>query len=192
MILTDFDIRELCAAGRADPLISPFLEDKLVGPVSSGLTHSGYDLRMAREVRIFKPSYGVVVDPALFKSEEYCRKVFDDFHVEGDSFVLPGAPSYALVRTVEKFNVPSYLKGHCLGKSTYARCGIIVNTTPLEPGWRGHLVIEIANTNPCPVKLYVDMGIAQVEFHQLLRIPEKLYGAKKYQDQEGVVPARSS
>ena len=179
MLLSAESIRKQCSS--VVPLIDPFVEGRVEGVISYGLTHAGYDLRLAGEALMFKPSYGLIVDPKRFADEEYRRKMFDTVEASDGKIVVP-PHSYCLVRSVERFQLPLDLKGRCVGKSTYARCGIIVNCTPLEPGWGGYLTIELANTNPCPVALYVSEGIAQVEFEQLDHIGEG-YGSKKYQHQ---------
>lgn len=191
MILNDKQIRRRCEDpglwfnGR--PLISPFREGKVEGCISYGLTSSGYDLALDGKVMAFKNTRGGVVDPKAFNDPTYRASVFDCFE-SYDSIVVP-ANGYILVQCVEYLSLPRDLKGHCIGKSTYARCGVIVNTTPLEPEWHGHLTIEISNSNPAPVKLYVGEGIAQLEFH-LIDPPERSYADKggKYQGQRDVTP----
>ena len=155
--------------------------------VSYGLTSAGYDIRISDEFKIFSPipgSGGAAVDPKNFDS-----RLLHDF--KGEVCELP-AHSYALAKSVESFNIPEDIQVTCVGKSTYARCGIYVNVTPLEPGWRGVLTVEIANASPSPVKIYANEGIAQLLFDQLKGPARVSYAAKKgkYQDQTGIVTAR--
>lgn len=199
MLLNDRQIRERCLA--PDPLLEPFSEAVSGGGVVSyGLSHAGYDLRLGPEILVFKNTLCAEVDPKRFGDPEYQRTVFerlyygdeaehsDCIRMDGNRVRIP-AGGYILGRSYEYIQVPGDLKGRCVGKSTYARCGIIVNTTPLEPGWCGHLTIEIGNITPCPAVVYVMEGIAQLEFEGVLP-PEKTYAGKKYQGQVGVVPAR--
>lgn len=195
MLLNDIEIRKLCVGHSvpvAGPMIEPFSEAVSGnGVISWGLTHAGYDVRLGSDIWISKPSYGEVVDPKRMKEEGYEDKIYDKIKVEGDSFILP-PHSHVLARTVEYLRIPKHMKARCTGKSTMARCGIVINTTPLEPNWRGFLVIEIGNISPCPVRLYVNQGISQIEFELLTAPPETDYDTKggKYQNQTGVTPAR--
>ncbi|EPQ9287290.1 dCTP deaminase, partial [Campylobacter jejuni] len=122
------------------------------------LSSYGYDIRVGREFKIFTNVNSTVVDPKNFVEENVV-----DF--EGDVCIVP-ANSFALARTIEYFKMPDDVLAICLGKSTYARCGIIVNVTPFEPGFEGHITIEISNTTPLPAKIYANEGIAQVLFLQ--------------------------
>lgn len=192
MILIDREIRTLC---RSDGLLDPFSESvQGDNVISYGLTHAGYDLRLGGSLLVFKNSWAAAVDPKQFKEDDegdYRRHVFEEVKPVNGFFVLP-AHSYALGYSVERFNMPRWLKAHCLGKSTYARTGVLINTTPVEPGWCGHLTLEISNISPCPCYLYSGEGIAQVEFHRLTGEPVTDYAAKggKYQSQgaEPVAP----
>jgi dCTP deaminase len=190
MILTDMQIRTLALN---ENMLHPFSEGTQGdGIISYGLTSAGYDLRLGYAIDIFKNSYNQKVNPkagrgmtAEQKRWHHARQ-FDridglDF---GNEIVLP-PHSYALAYSLEYIRMPRHLKGRCVGKSTYARCGLIVNTTPLEPGWHGHLTIEIANTSPCPVSMFAGEGIAQLEFETLGGICEMDYERKggKYQGQ---------
>jgi len=174
-------------------MIEPFSEAVSGGGIISyGLTHAGYDVRLAEEVLVFNNAYGQTVDPKRFKDPDYREKLFAELkRAPGDSVVIP-AHGYILGRTYEYLQVPSHLAARCVGKSTYARCGIIVNTTPLEPGWCGHLTVEISNSSPCPAVVYVMEGIAQIQFEKLTSAPDLTYADKKgkYQGQLGVTPAR--
>lgn len=168
-----------------DKMIVPFCEENIgKGVVSYGLSSYGYDIRVAREFKIFTNIGGTVVDP----------KNFDEHNVvdfEGEVCIVP-PNSFALARTVEYFNMPKNVLAICLGKSTYARCGIIVNVTPFEPGFKGHITIEISNTTPLPAKIYANEGIAQVLFLEGDEICEISYADKKgkYQSQEGITLPR--
>ncbi len=164
-----------------EDMISPFCEDlKCEGVVSYGLSSYGYDIRVSDEFKIFTNVNSTVIDP----------KDFDDNNVvdfKGDICIVP-PNSFALARTVEYFKMPSDTLAICLGKSTYARCGIIVNVTPFEPGFEGHITIEISNTTPLPAKIYAKEGIAQVLFLQGDEACETTYADRKgkYQKQEGI------
>lgn len=190
MLLNDVSIRKLCVG--QSPMIEPFSEAVSGhGVISYGLSHAGYDLRLADEVLIFKNSFGEVVDPKLFGDANYQMRVFDGPVSVGAGNAITIPPNgYILGRSYEYLRIPSYLKGRCVGKSTLARSGILVNTTPLEPGWEGNLTIEIGNITPCQAKVYIMEGIAQLEFEMLTESPEKDYTGKKYQCQTGVTPAR--
>ncbi len=141
---------------------------------------------------MFKNTHGLVVDPKRFKDVEYRSKVFDRIAFEPHQQVIIAANSYILGQSFEYLRIPLGLKGRVVGKSTLARCGIIVNITPLEPGWEGHLTIEIANTNPSPVCVYTMEGIAQLELEQLDALPEVSYADKHgiYMGQIEVTPAK--
>jgi dCTP deaminase len=196
MLLPDHEIRKRCVNPvfyhEGNPLLAPFSEGvQGDGIISYGLSHAGYDLRMAEEVWVFKNVKGMAVDPKRFKGnpEEVLKYQSDLFEVyKADGPVTLPAHGYCLVRSVEYFSMPLDLMGTCTGKSTYARCGLIVNTTPIEPGWRGHLTVEISNSNPSNAVIYPLEGIAQVTFSLLYSRPEKCYASKKgkYQDQIGV------
>jgi dCTP deaminase len=162
-------------------MISPF-EDRQVrhGVISFGLSSYGYDVRIADEFKIFTNVFGAVVDPKSFDP-----KSFVDFR--GEVCIIP-PNSFALGRTVEYFRIPSNVMTICVGKSTYARCGIITNVTPLEPGWEGHVTLEISNTTPLPAKIYANEGIAQILFFESDEQCLVSYADKKgkYQSQQGV------
>ena len=166
-------------------MIEPFCEQNVGrGVVSYGLSSYGYDIRVADEFMIFTNIGGTVVDP----------KNFDEKNVvnfKGDICIVP-PNSFALARTVEYFRMPKNALAICLGKSTYARCGIIVNVTPFEPGFEGHITIEISNTTPLPAKIYANEGIAQVLFLEGDEICQTSYADKKgkYQGQEGITLPR--
>lgn len=162
-------------------MIEPF-EEKQVrkGVISYGLSSYGYDLRIADEFKIFTNVFGAVVDPKNFDP-----KSFVDF--KGEVCIIP-PNSFALGRTVEYFRIPRNAMTICVGKSTYARCGIITNVTPLEPGWEGHVTLEVSNTTPLPAKIYANEGIAQILFFESDEQCLVSYADKKgkYQSQQGV------
>ena len=168
-----------------DKMIEPFCEEQ-VGKdvVSYGLSSYGYDIRVGREFKIFTNVNSTVVDPKNFDE----KSVVD---IETDIAIIP-ANSFALARTVEYFKMPDNVLAICLGKSTYARCGIIVNVTPFEPGFEGHITIEISNTTPLPAKIYANEGIAQVLFLEGDEPCEVTYADKKgkYQAQTGITLPR--
>lgn len=154
--------------------------------ISYGISSYGYDLRIAREFKVFTPVHNQAVDP-----KNISDKCFVDINVPKDKDHLLIPPhSFALGRSVEELQIPDDVLCICLGKSTYARCGIIVNVTPLEPGWRGFVTIEISNTTPLPAKVYVEEGICQILFFKGAGKPTGTYttkkGGGKYQNQVGV------
>ncbi|EOF7244017.1 dCTP deaminase [Campylobacter jejuni] len=166
-------------------MIEPFREANIgKGVISYGLSSYGYDIRVGREFKIFTNVNSTVVDPKNFVEENVV-----DF--EGDVCIVP-ANSFALARTIEYFKMPDDVLAICLGKSTYARCGIIVNVTPFEPGFEGHITIEISNTTPLPAKIYANEGIAQVLFLQGDEKCDTTYKDKKgkYQAQTGITLPR--
>jgi len=153
--------------------------------VSFGTSSYGYDVRCSSEFKIFTNINSAIVDPKAFD-----EKSFVD--VEADVCIIP-PNSFALARTVEFFRIPRTVLTICLGKSTYARCGIIVNVTPLEPEWEGHVTLEFSNTTPLPAKIYANEGIAQMLFLESDEACEKSYRdrAGKYQGQTGVTLPRT-
>ena len=162
-------------------MISPFVENQVrENIISYGLSSYGYDVRIANEFKIFTNLNSTIVDPKNFDP-----KSFVDF--TGDICLIP-PNSFALGRTVEYFKMPRNVMTLCVGKSTYARCGIITNVTPLEPGWQGHITLEISNTTPLPAKIYAGEGIAQILFFESDEECETSYADKKgkYQSQTGV------
>jgi dCTP deaminase len=171
-----------------NPLISPFVPQQVSdGVISYGLGGHGYDIRVADEFEIFTNvgNGAKVVDPKNFDPELLYR-------YQGPVCTIP-PNSFALARSIEYFKLPDWLVGICLGKSTYARVGIITNFTPLEAGWEGHLTIEISNTSPLPALIYANEGIAQVLFFESDRA-RVAYGDRKgggkYQGQTGITKAR--
>ncbi len=175
-------IRRMC---REHGMIEPF-EEKQVrqGVVSYGVSSYGYDIRVADEFKIFTNVMSTVVDP---KNVDPASMV--DFR--GSVCIVP-PNSFALARTVEYFRVPRNVLTICVGKSTYARCGIIINVTPFEPEWEGYVTLEISNTTPLPAKIYANEGIAQVLFFESDEPCETSYRDKagKYQKQTGITLPR--
>jgi dCTP deaminase len=181
-ILVDWEIREYA---KQYGMIEPF-EDHLVRQdvISYGLSSMGYDIRVADEFKIFTNINTTVVDPKRFDPRSFVD-------VKGDACIIP-PNSFALGRSLEYFRVPRKVLGLCIGKSTYARCGIVVNMTPLESEWEGHLTIEISNTTPLPAKIYSNEGIAQVIFLESEQECEISYADRggKYQFQRGITIPR--
>jgi len=166
-------------------MIEPFEPNLVRGKVISfGLSSYGYDIRVADDFKLFTDIYSAIVDPKNFDERSFVD-------IKGEYCVIP-PNSFCLARTIEYFRIPRGVLGICLGKSTYARCGIVVNITPLEPEWEGHLTIEISNTTPLPAKIYAYEGIAQVIFFEADEICKVSYRDRKgkYQAQRGVTPPR--
>jgi dCTP deaminase len=164
-----------------DIKIIPFEESAhRPGVISYGVSSYGYDVRVGRNFKVFTNARCAVVDPKHFDPASFVD-------VEGDSCLIP-PNSFALAETVEVLEIPRDIIAVCVGKSTYARCGIIVNVTPLEPEWRGKITIEISNTTPLPAKVYANEGIAQILFLRGEQVCKVSYGDKKgkYQDQKGL------
>ena len=162
-------------------MIEPFVDDQVrAGVVSYGLSSYGYDIRVADEFKIFTNINNTVIDPKSFDPRSFVD-------VRADVCIVP-PNSFALARTIEYFRIPRDILTICLGKSTYARCGIIVNVTPFEPEWEGFVTLEISNTTPLPAKIYANEGIAQVLFLQGDEPCERSYADKKgkYLKQTGV------
>jgi dCTP deaminase len=184
-IKADKWIRRMAAKG----MIEPFEADQVKEVdgrrvVSYGTSSYGYDIRCSREFKIFTNINSTIVDPKAFDA-----KNFVDF--TGDVCIIP-PNSFALARTVEYFRIPRSVLTICLGKSTYARCGIIVNVTPLEPEWEGHVTLEFSNTTPLPARIYANEGVAQVLFIESDEVCETSYRDRggKYQGQKGVTLPR--
>ncbi|MBK7893337.1 MAG: dCTP deaminase [Candidatus Promineifilaceae bacterium] len=166
-------------------MIEPFVDGQVrEGVISYGLSSYGYDIRVTNEFKIFTNVHSAVVDPKNFDP-----KSFVDF--TGDVCVIP-PNSFVLAQTVEYFRIPRDVLTVCLGKSTYARCGLIVNVTPFEPEWEGYVTLEISNTTPLPARVYANEGIAQVLFFQSDEICETSYADRKgkYQKQQSIVLPR--
>src|SRR6202171_1428230 len=161
--------------------IEPFAEEApRPGVISFGVSSYGYDVRVGRRFKVFTNVYGAVVDPKNFNPNAFVD-------IEGDFCLIP-PNSFALAETVEYLEIPRDVIAICVGKSTYARCGILVNVTPLEPEWRGKITLEISNTTPLPAKIYANEGIAQILFLRTDAVCQTSYADKKgkYQDQQGL------
>lgn len=181
-IMPDHWIRD---RAEQDAMITPFVESqKREGMISYGLSSYGYDARLADEFMIFTNVDNAMVDPKNFSSQSFVER-------KTDVCVIP-PNSFALARTVEYFKIPSDVLVICLGKSTYARCGLIVNVTPLEPSWEGHVTLEISNTTPLPARVYANEGIAQFLFLKGSSPCEVTYADRsgKYMGQTGVTLPR--
>ena len=162
-------------------MISPFEEKQVRGDsISYGLSSFGYDARVSEEFKIFTNIDSSIVDPKNFSDKGFVDR-------PGKECIIP-PNSFALARTVEYFKIPRDVLVICLGKSTYARCGIIVNVTPLEPGWEGHVTLEFSNTTPLPAKIYANEGVAQFVFIKGNEVPAITYDKRKgkYMKQKGV------
>lgn len=181
-ILADSQIRELV---RTHDMISPFVESqKRDGMISYGLSSYGYDARCADDFKIFTNVDNAIVDPKEFSGQSFVERKTDVCIIPPNSFVL--------CHSVEYFKIPEDVLVICLGKSTYARCGLIVNVTPLEPGWEGHVTLEISNTTPLPAKVYANEGVAQFLFFKGSTPCEVSYSKRsgKYMGQRGVTLPR--
>ncbi|PKO06877.1 MAG: dCTP deaminase [Chloroflexi bacterium HGW-Chloroflexi-3] len=163
-------------------MIEPFIDRQVrEGVISYGVSSYGYDVRVANEFKIFTNVYSTMVDPKSFDTNSMV-----DF--KGEVCIIP-PNSFALAKTVEYFRIPRGVMTICVGKSTYARCGIIVNVTPFEPEWEGFVTLEISNTTPLPAKIYANEGLAQVIFFEGDEPCEISYADKKgkYQNQQGIL-----
>lgn len=177
-LLADHQIRNLA---KTQGMIEPFVEkQKRDGAISYGLSSYGYDARCAPDFKIFTNVDTAMVDPKGFSEDNFVTR-------EQDVCIIP-PNSFVLTHTVEYFKIPDDVLVICLGKSTYARCGLIVNVTPLEPGWEGHVTLEISNTTPNPAKVYANEGVAQFLFFKGSSPCEVSYAdrAGKYMGQRGV------
>jgi dCTP deaminase len=162
-------------------MIEPFVDGQVRdGAISYGVSAYGYDIRVSNEFKVFTNIYNSVVDPKNFDDKSFVE-------INDDVCIIP-PNSFALARTVEYFRIPRSVITLCVGKSTYARCGIIVNVTPFEPEWEGYVTLEISNTTPLPAKIYANEGIAQVLFFESDEICDISYADKKgkYQKQVGI------
>ncbi len=182
-VLCDTQIRELIS-------IEPFADgERRPGKISYGVSSYGYDVRVGSRFKIFTPTPctgGVtVVDPKNFSQDLF---VEIDAADTGNDYVIIPPNSFALAETVERFDIPRDILVLCVGKSTYARCGLIVNVTPLEPEWRGVITLEISNTTPLPARVYANEGLAQLVFLKGSETCAVSYADKKgkYQDQDGL------
>lgn len=185
-IKSDHWIRRMAAQGMIEPFEYGQVRDvneKRV--ISYGTSSYGYDVRCSREFKIFTNINSAIVDPKDFDHNSFVD-------VQGDVCIIP-PNSFALARTVEYFRIPRNVLTVCLGKSTYARCGIIVNVTPLEPEWEGHVTLEFSNTTPLPARIYANEGVAQMLFFESDEVCDVSYKDRggKYQGQTGVVTPRA-
>ena len=181
-IIPDHEIRHLVESCQ---MIEPFVEtQKKAGIISYGLSSYGYDARVAPEFKIFTNVDNAMVDPKQFDGSCFVNR-------QTDVCVIP-PHGFVLARTVEYFRIPRDVLVICLGKSTYARCGLIVNVTPLEPGWEGHVTLEISNTTPLPAKVYANEGLCQFLFFRGSSPCEVSYADRngKYMGQRGVTLPR--
>ena len=177
--------RWICEMAERHGMIEPFERDQVrsVGGkrvISFGTSSYGYDVRCAADFKVFTNINSAIVDPKAFDETSFVDK-------QSDVCIIP-PNSFALARTVEYFRIPRSVLTVCLGKSTYARCGIIVNVTPLEPEWEGHVTLEFSNTTPLPARIYANEGVAQMIFFESDEVCETSYRdrAGKYQGQTGV------
>ena len=178
-IKPDHWIRKMALEHR---MIEPFVDTQVRnGVISYGVSSYGYDIRIGNTFKIFTNVFNSVVDP-----KDFDPKSMVDF--VGDVCIIP-PNSFVLAQTVEYFRIPRNVLTICVGKSTYARCGIIVNVTPFEPEWEGYVTLEISNTTPLPAKIYANEGIAQVLFFEADEVCEVSYADKKgkYQGQQNIV-----
>lgn len=185
MILNDKEIIKRAINGMIEPFESRQVKDiGGVKIVSYGVSSYGYDMRISDEFKIFTNVNNAIIDPKNFPESSY-------IDYEGSSCIIP-PNSFVLARSLEYFRIPRDILTICVGKSTYARCGIIVNVTPFEPEWEGYVTIEISNTTPLPAKIYAFEGIAQVIFLKADNICEVSYKDKagKYQNQKEITTAR--
>ncbi len=170
---------------REHQMIEPFSDEQMKsGVISFGLSSYGYDVRVADEFKVFNAKNATMIDPKSFDSRHFVD-------IKGKECAIP-PNSFALARTVEYFKIPRNILTICLGKSTYARCGIIVNVTPFEPEWEGHATLEISNTSPLPAKIYAQEGIAQIIFLEADEVCRISYKDKKgkYQAQKEITLPR--
>jgi dCTP deaminase len=177
-IKSDKWIRHMATEHR---MIEPFVDSQVRhGVISYGLSSYGYDIRVTNEFKIFTNVHSAVVDPKNFNPNSFIDYV-------GDVCIIP-PNSFVLAQTVEYFRIPRDVLTVCLGKSTYARCGLIVNVTPFEPEWEGYVTLEISNTTPLPARVYANEGIAQVLFFQSDEVCEISYADRKgkYQKQQRI------
>jgi len=177
-VLSDKWIKKMA---EEEEMIKPFVDKQKGGKnISYGLSSFGYDARVSNEFKIFTDVDSAIVDPKNFTANSFVSR-------KSEQCIIP-PNSFALASTVEYFKIPKDILVICLGKSTYARCGIIVNVTPLEPGWEGYVTLEFSNTTPLPAKIYANEGAAQFIFLKGNEVPEITYEQRngKYMKQTGV------
>lgn len=182
MLLPDTEIAKLALAGMIDPFIDGQVAE---GAISYGLSSAGYDARLGSTFKVFRYARDAIIDPKAADRVEF------DTIEDAVTCVIP-AGGYALGTTIERFVMPDDVMALCLGKSTYARSGLIVNVTPLEPGWEGYVTIEMSNSTPSPIKVYANEGICQFIFMRTQYRPRVTYRDRKgkYQGQQGVTLAK--
>jgi len=172
--------------GMIEPFVDGQVKERPEGgrAISYGLSSYGYDLRVSDEFKVFTNVFNTVVDPKAFDDRSFVD-------IQADVCIVP-PNSFALARSVEYFRIPREVLTICVGKSTYARCGIIVNVTPFEPEWEGHVTLEISNTTPLPARIYANEGLAQVVFFQASEVCETSYADRsgKYMRQRGITIPR--
>lgn len=189
-ILNDKEIRDRALLGMIVPFVESLVQEigiesgKAKGVVSYGLGSYGYDIRVADEFKVFSNVRNTLVDPKNFEEDSFVT-------ISGQSSVIIPPNSFVLARSYERIKVPRDIMVLCIGKSTYARCGIIINVTPLEPEWEGFITMEISNTSPLPARIYSDEGISQLIFFKadeecLISYVDRK-GGGKYQNQVGIV-----
>lgn len=195
-ILCDSEIRDLCinqnmiqdwaeqTKEEVDESTRFTLQKQTKKVISYGITSYGYDARIADDFRIFTNAMNTTVDPKNFNNNAFVN-------YRGNECIIP-PNSFVLARTLEYFRIPRDIMTLCVGKSTYARCGLIINVTPLEPEWNGFVTMEISNASPCPAKIYAHEGICQFVFFRAQKVCQVSYGDRKgkYQDQQGITTAK--
>ena len=185
MMMSDDEIVERCVGDRG--MIKPFVREHVSrsmgeGVISFGLSSYGYDARVDETFRMFQDHSQEVIDPKAFNEDIVIEKKATN------GYILIPPHSFVLGTTVEEFDIPRDILGLCFGKSTYRRCGIVIDVTPLEPKWRGRLTLEISNTAPLPVKVYTGEGLIQLVFLKASHVCSQSYADRKgkYQDQKGI------
>jgi dCTP deaminase len=184
-MLPDHLIEKLAKQGMISPFVNNQVKQSDVKKiVSYGLSSYGYDLRVADEFKVFTNVYNTIIDPKNFSEDSFVN-------IKAPTCIIP-PNSFALARSIEYFKIPRNIITICIGKSTYARCGIIVNVTPFEPEWEGYVTLEISNTTPLPAKIYANEGLAQVLFFEAKEVCSISYADRKgkYMKQEGIVIPR--
>lgn len=183
MILSD---REIAERVRSQRMIEPFVDHQVVvGVVSYGLSSYGYDFRVADEFKVFQGTDEGSIDPKHLDDGAFADVVTDDICI-----IPPN--SFALARSLEVFRIPRDILALCAGKSTYARCGVLLNVTPLEPEWEGHITLAISNTSPLPARIYANEGVGQIIFLRASEVCRVSYADRegRYQRQQGIVLPR--
>lgn len=196
-VLSDRQIRDLCLRAE-NPMIHPYVDGQVrrtrdnVPVISYGTSSYGYDVRLARTMKLFSNVNNALVDPCNMDEENSFIDLKSHTDALGREYVIMPPNSYALGHTVERFNIPDNVTVICVGKSTYARAGIIVNVTPIEAGFEGEVVIELSNSAHTPVKVYLNQGISQFIFMQAAERCETSYADRggKYQGQTGITVSK--